>query len=359
MNHSHTFKIFVLVVFTLTTAVSVRAQENEGADESPEDVGDEALEALGDDRGQSEEEQLEDILGSEENEYDLIKQNNYKINYSFNYSANSSIEPRQRVQVDTGITVFNLLEDSQHTASHRINLSYGLFNWLSTGINIPITTKYNTTQKHGISDIGDISLSARMDPFVNRPGQLSTTFSGNISLPTGRSPWEIDPQEELTTGSGGFSIGGGVNVSKNVDPVAAFGNFNVNIGLPITGLDQVRGEGEEDLPEGVDPGINRLREVRPGPSFSIGTGMAYSLSYDVSLTMSMNYGLSLPTELVFETRTVETQTQISGTFSISTGWRLSPQTITNVGFGIGLTDSSPDMSINVSFPLVMTTPVFD
>jgi hypothetical protein len=261
---------------------------------------------------------------------------------------------------DSGITTFNLLTDSQHTASHRISVRYGLFNFLTTGFNLPIITKWNTTQGQGVGDIGDISLTTRLDPFVTQPGQMSSTFSGSLSIPTGRSPWEIDPNEELSTGSGGYSISGGVNVSKTIDPVVAFGNFNVNYGFPITGLNQVRGAADEDVPAGeTDPGVDVLNEVRPGPSFSFGGGMAYSLSYDVSLTMSMNYGISLPTELEFrEPRgTVETSTQVSGTLSISTGWRLSPEYITNIGVGIGLTDNSPDMSFNVSFPLVMNTPV--
>ena len=87
--------------------------------------------------------------------------------------------------------------------------------------------------------------------------------------------------------------------------------------------------------------------------------MAYSLSYDVSLTFSINYGIGLPTELKFDSgQTVETSISPSGTLSMSSGWRLSPEYITNIGIGIGLTQNSPDMTFNVSFPLLLDTPAF-
>lgn len=339
----------VIPLLILVSPVHAQQGNNQG-DTTPEGIGAEAAKALGEDRGQTEEEQLEDILSSEENEYDLIKSGNVKINYSFNYSVNTSLRPRQRVIPDSGITAFNLTTDSQHNARHSISFRYGLLNNLTLGMNMPIVTKWNTTTGQATGDLGDISLTSRLDPFVTQPGQLSTSFFGNISLPTGRSPWEIDQTEELSTGSGGIGLGGGVNVSKTVDPVVAFGNLNINYSLPISGLSQTRNRGgRADL----------LTEVRPGPSLSFGGGMAYSLSYDVSLTFSINYGISLPTELEFEnTGVAETEVQTSGTLSMSTGWRLNPEYITTFGIGIGLTQNSPDMSFNVSFPLLLNTPAF-
>lgn len=348
--------VVVLLITTLQLPLAVpplSAQDAEEGDTVPEGIGEDAAEALGEDRGQTEEEQLEQILSSQENEYDLINEGNVKINYSFSYSVNSSIRPQQRVIPDTqGVTAFNLTTDSQHNATHRVSFRYGFLNNLTLGMNLPIVTKWNTTTGEATGDLGDVTLTSRIDPFVTRPGQLSTTLFGNLSLPTGRSPWEVNQQEELSTGSGGVSIGGGVNVSKTVDPVVAFGSFNVNYGFPITGLNQARFGGQNQ-----NRGL--LREVRPGPNFSFGAGMAYSLSYDVSLTFSLNYGLGLPTELEFDSgQTAETAIQPSGTLSMSSGWRLGPEYITNIGVGIGLTRNSPDMSFNVSFPLLLDTPAF-
>lgn len=356
---------FMILLFVIVPLAGNAQEGNTDSGTTPEGIGGDVAEALGEDRGQTEEEQLEDILSSEENEYDLMTAGNVKLNYSFSYSANSSIQPRQRIIPDTEATTFNLLTDSQHTANHQISFRFGLFNFLTTGMNLPIVTKWNTTRGVGTGDLGDISFSARLDPFVSQPGEVSSTIQGNLSVPTGRSPWEIDDEHELSTGSGGYSLGGGVNFSKTVDPVAAFWSVNANYGLPITGLRQLRGIGtdvsNEEIEDAIDAGEGDiLREVRPGPSFSFGGGMAYSLSYDVSLTFSMNYGISLPTELVFENRgSVETSTQVSGTLSMSSGWRLSPEYITNFSVGIGLTENSPDMSFSVSFPILLETPATD
>jgi hypothetical protein len=345
------FSLLIFIVSIVLIPFTTFAQSQ--SDTTPQGVGEDVAEALGEQRGQSEEEQLEQILSSEESNYSLIKSGNFKLDYSFNYSVNTSIRPRQAVQSGTAtdVTVFNLTTDSQHTANHRVSMRYGYYDFLTLGMNLPVVTKWNSTSGEATGGLGDVSFTSRYDPFVSRPGQASLSLSSSLSVPTGRSPWEINQDEELSTGSGGFNLSTGVNVSKTVDPVVAFGNFGLSYGLPITGLDQFRGS------RGAI-----LREVHPGPGFSLGMGMAYSLSYDVSLTMSFNYSLSLPTELIFETgrnsgnfRTVETSTQASGIFSISTGWRLSPQYIANVGVGIGLTESSPDMNINVGFPLVLNT----
>jgi hypothetical protein len=325
------------------------------SDTVPEGVGEEAAEALGEDRGKTEEEQLEEILSSEQNEYDLINQGNFKVNYSFNYNFNSNVQPRQAVRsgTDAGVTVFNLQTDSQHTVTHRLSTRFGFRNNITVGANIPIVTKWNSTNGEATGNFGDMSFSARYDPFITRPGEMSMTFSGSLTVPTGKSPWEINQDERLSTGSGGFSFGGGMNVSKTVDPVVAFGSLSFGWGLPITGLNQRRSQGF-------------LTEVRPGPSFGFGMGMAYSLSYDVSLTMNFNYNISLPTDLVFkdfqgsdEIREIDTSVQTSSIYRISTGWRLSPEYIANVGVGIGLTENSPDMNFSVSLPLVLNTPLFN
>lgn len=340
-------KLLSLTLFvsvTLLTPVPLLAQ----SDTTPEGVSEEAAQALGKDRGKTEEEQLEEILSSQRNEYDLITAGNMKVDYSASYSYNSN--PRSRIvnQTDTGFVINNLTRDSQHTLNQNLSLRYGLFNNLTTGISIPIIAKVNTATDNSVSAFGDVSLSTRYQPYVVRPGQLRMTLFSNLTLPTGTSSFEVDRNQELASGSGLYSFSGGLNFSKAVDPVVAFGNLAVNYSLPRTDVNQTRGS-------------RVLLEVRPGPAVSWGLGMAYSLSYDVSLTYSFNYSISFPSELTFRNSsgtisTVETNPSTTATFNLNTGWRLDPTYQMSLGLGIGLTNNSPDFSISLSFPLVLETP---
>ena len=63
----------------------------------------------------------------------------------------------------------------------------------------------------------------------------------SLKTRTGSSPYEIDLNKQLSTGSGYYALSGGVSLSKVLDPVVLFGSVNVGCGIPIDGLDQVRG----------------------------------------------------------------------------------------------------------------------
>ncbi|MFB6344460.1 MAG: transporter [bacterium] len=339
---------YILLFFCLLafTPFSSLAQ----SDTTPSGVSEEAAEALGEDRGKTEEEQLEEILSSQRSEYDLIKQGNFQLDYDVSYSFNSN--PRSQIvsQNDTGFIINNLTRDSQHTLNHRVNLRYGLFNYLTTGFSLPVVSKFNSANDQSVSAFGDLSLSTRYQPYVVKPGQAKVTLNSSLSIPTGRSSYEIDRDQELSTGSGLYSASGGINFSKAFDPVVAFGNFSANYTLPRDNIDQRRRSG-------------LLKKIEPGPSFSWGLGMAYSLSYDVSINYSFSYSVSMPSQLTFiqpdgSTNIFETDPSTSATLNFSTGWRIDPRYQLNVSLGIGLTDNAPAFSISTGFPLVLESPAY-
>jgi len=192
----------LLVVFLQPSFVLAQS------DTAPEGVSEEAAEALGEDRGKTEEEQLEEILTSQQNEYDLISSGNIKLDYNANYSFNSS--PRAEIvgETNANFIIDQLTRDSQHTLNQTISLRYGWYNNLTMGVNVPLVAKINTANDQSVSAFGDVSLSTRYQPYVVRPGEAKVTLSTSLNLPTGRSQFDIDRNQELSTGSGLYGVSG-------------------------------------------------------------------------------------------------------------------------------------------------------
>jgi hypothetical protein len=84
-------------------------------------------------------------------------------------------------------------------------------------------------------------------------------------------------------------------------------------------------------------------------------GFAYSLSYDVSLSVSFQASYNDETTFVLkrgnETINSTLGSQVTGIMNFALGIRISPKTITNINVGFGLTESAPDFLIGFSMPI--------
>lgn len=90
----------------------------------------------------------------------------------------------------------------------------------------------------------------------------------------------------------------------------------------------------------------------PGFGLSGSAGFAYSLSYDISLSISAQLSYSDETILTFSNGDqAVAQDQMTGFLSMSLGTRISDTTIVNTSLGIGLTEDAPDFSLGVSLPI--------
>jgi opacity protein-like surface antigen len=134
-----------------------------------------------------------------------------------------------------------------------------------------------------------------------------------------------------------------VNASKVVDPVAIFGSFNVNVGLPAKHLSQT----QNNL---------TLTEVRPGAGIGFGVGFAYALSYNISTTMSFQESINARSKLTLRdsdgtVKSASTAPQAAGMLNFGLGVRMSPLTTVNVNVGVGLTTDTPDFTFGINVPL--------
>ena len=175
----------------------------------------------------------------------------------------------------------------------------------------------------------------RRRPVFNR---MFITFKSK----TGKSPYDVDTDFELSTGSGHNSISGGVSISKAMDPLVPFGTISYSKSFDEAGLSYNIGE-------------VALRKVEPGDTIALSMGVGYALSYNVSLNFQYQQSYSFEPDFVYsfggQFFPTSGTAQNSAVVSIGTGWRLSATTSLYVDVGFGLTPDTQDFFLGARWPL--------
>ena len=285
---------------------------------------------------EEEQQKEEEILTAvDREEYTLTKKKSINLTYTLGYSY-SSYDKLQLDESDIfGEHLYN------HSINHNISVSYGLLNNLSVSFGVPFKYRYYQTggnESRDVTDIGDMSLGVGFRPFKSAGWMPTMSFHGSATLPTGRSPYKIDPMTELSTGSGVYSLGAGVSMSKPIDPIVAFGSLSYTYSFP-----------KSDFTQNVNGLI--LEKVEPGPDLGFKIGLGYALSYRTSINLSFNYTHGFSSTYYYKGGySRETAVGTSAGFSVGTGWKISPTTTISLGVGIGLVgDENFSLSFSVPF----------
>jgi hypothetical protein len=274
----------------------------------------------------------EDILEAAGREYTLTKQGTINLSYGISYSYSAYDAIREGTQIE---------DVANHTISNRLNVSYGLKDNLSVGVGIPFIYKYHkvgTIEQQKATDLGNLGLSWRLQPFKSNSDLPSIILNGSFSVPVGRSPYEIQVGEELSTSSGIYNSSIGVSVSQVSDPVVVFSSLSVSYPFATQSINQKRDEGILD-------------EVDPGMGIGASVGLGYALSYKLNLNLSFSYSYSFETTYKYQDATDATSgTSTGASMSIGTGYKLSQNQNLNFSIGIPITSSR-------SFSLSLSTPI--
>lgn len=291
---------------------------------------------------------LEEVFQAAEKNYSLLRSGDASMNYNFDYTYYG--DQRLDLHIQQGQNADGTLNNSSqiinadvtpsasHTFTNAFTLDYGIKNNLTVSGRLPLIAKYDSDTDITSYGMGDISGSVRWQPFEYVPGHVSQTYFANVSLKTGDSPYEIDLDRHLSTGSGYYSLSAGGSYSKVIDPVVLFGSVSLAYNFRQSGLNQRRGG-------------NVLNAVNPGNALSFAMGFAYSLSYDVSLSASFQGSYNDETTFELATGNSVAGSQMSGIMNVALGIRVSPKTIANVNVGFGLTELSPDIIMGLSLPI--------
>jgi len=282
--------------------------------------------------------QEKEVLQAVSREYSLDPKGTLGIDYglSYQFSRNEDIYTNP----------LTLRRTSDHVLTHSLSATYSMRDNLSGTMTLPVVYKYNkrgTDEELDQTDIGDISFGVAWQPVKSGAGDVRTTLSIGVSLPTGRSPYKINPSTELSTGSGYYSLSAGANFSKQVDPVVVFWSLGYEHAIPLTNLNKQVNE------------QYTLQEVKPGDSFSVNAGMGYALSYATTINMSFNYEYQLSTSLTYEevASSAKSGDNVSATFGMGMGWKVSRATTLSFSLGYSLTDPTFTFQFRVPFSFVL------
>lgn len=273
-----------------------------------------------------------DILESAGREYTLTTEGNLRFSYglSYNYSNYDAIRASTRVE-----------QVANHTISNSFHVSYGLKDNFSIDTGIPFVYKYNnvgTVQSKSTTGIGDLTIGWQWQPLKTSATLPTIIVNGGFTIPSGRSPYEIQPGEDLSTGSGFYGTNLGVSVSRVTDPVVVFSSFSASYLLPLKDIGQVRTEGT-------------LEKVDPGMGLGAAVGMGYSLSYRLYLTMSFSYSYSFDTKYYYlNAPMAKSGKSTTGSLHMGVGYKFSARQNLNFNLGIPL-NTNNGFSVSFSTPI--------
>jgi len=283
---------------------------------------------------------LKETLTAVDKQYSLIRKGKVQLNYELGYTYIGQEKINTDLSSGTA-TLFSIENTNSHTITNTIMADYGVRNNLTANVTVPLISRYSDGAGFsGVSHtIGDLGLGVRWQPQEVKRDEIAYTITGGMRLATGTSPYKVDVNKGLATGSGVNTFNVGANLTRIVDPVALFGSVNVGYSMTAKHLSQqLYG--------------TTLRQVKPGASFGFGLGFAYALSYKITTSFSFQESIQARSTLTFDNGAQgQTQTQSAGILSIGAGYRMSPKTTVNVTVGAGLTAAAPNLSLTVSLPL--------
>lgn len=272
---------------------------------------------------EEEREKEEDVLSSAGREYSLLQKGKLGLEYEIEYGYYPYDEIREQ----------NIIEHAaNHSIKNSFTLEYPLKNNLTVETDIPFVYKYDRVgaeDSKNVSDFGDVDFGLNYQPVRSGEGFPSVIIRTTLTTPMGRSPYDINSDTELSTGSGGYALGTSMSVSKSVDPVMVYGTLGYEYRPPIKDLDY-KLENEATL-----------ERYDRGDTIEVSMGMGYSLSYNTSVTLGYSYTYTLEDKRYFKESDPQTYpTRASSSLSIGTSWRINPKLQINMTLGIDLTDQN-------------------
>ena len=273
-----------------------------------------------------------EILSAAGRQYTLLRKGLLSVEDNVRYLFNST-----DIIEESGLVE----HQSNHSIENLLSLEYALLDNLTVNMTIPLiykNDKNGTTESLSVTDIGDVSVGGQWQPFKVGGDWPSPIFYSNIIFPSGRSPFKIVQDEDLSTGNGFYSLNAGMSVNKSLDPIVAFANCSVGYNHTARKLNK-RFSGLI------------LEKVEPGNTMGISTGIGYAFSYQVSMYMSFQYSYQFSSRYYWKNRDrTSSGSSVNAMFNMGTRWNLSPERSVTTQLGIGLTNTSNDFVISVRIP---------
>jgi len=177
------------------------------------------------------------------------------------------------------------------------------------------------------ADFGDIEIGFSHQLY--RSESLWPDLLGSVRWKgtSGTSPFDLDPEQSLATGTGYDSISLALTAVKVVDPVVYFGSLTYARNYKRTEL---------------------IGQFDPGDSIGISLGMAIALNLNNSLSLSYDQQSTRRSRIDGEN--VPGTYFTTGLFSVGSSFSINDFLTVDLSLGLGVTADSPDLQIAASFP---------
>jgi hypothetical protein len=267
------------------------------------------------------------------------------------------------------IGLVDVREVRRNTVTGALTTRYGLSNRLELEAKLPYVYRSDSTVSRELftgsasesvfsssgQGVGDVELGARYQ--LNEGGANKPYYIGSLRFKTrtGKDPFEVVTDcvtrcvgntsgtglpIELPTGSGFYSLQPGLTFLFPSDPAVFFGGINYTYNFKRSSVSRRVLAGEREF----------LGDVKSGDIFGINFGMGLALNDRSSFSIGVDLNSVGRTRLNGAPLASSVRTQLSSLL-LGYSYRYSNKTAFSVTVGAGLTQDTPDLTVNLRIPM--------
>lgn len=280
----------------------------------------------------------------------MVRQGDFELEWRNTYSHSS----RNAIFID-GVAVVPVVVVGQigvervrrDSVNTSISGRYGLadnvlgelkvpFRYQSDRISIPDVNPPQENVASGFG-LGDIEASVAYQLPRKSEKYVRWVVNAGVKSATGKDSFEINQREDVPLGTGFWSLKAGITGVKIADPAAVYWSLGYTYNfkrerVPIIVVDPQTGD-EETL----------FVDIKPGNSVELGGGFAYAVNSQLSLNTGLSISFSQSTDTNGDT--VANTAITSASLRMGVVWLTENRRPIDLGLSIGLTDDSPDFSL--------------
>ncbi len=237
--------------------------------------------------------------------------------------------------------------DTEYELNVQVISLYGAFDLsekLSVNINLPyiLANQKSWGSNYRANNIGDISAGIKYQVLDQKERFADILFHLTAIVPTGISPYKIEPAHELSTGSGGYSLKPEIAISKKISNSVPFCSLFYQYNFKIDGLSYHQGsyDGESDV---------YLAEVEPGGEYGASIGFVHLPNKNLSLMLRFDYRGSMDSHYNWVNRAdYDAGNQIFSKITAGFGYKFPSELGVFTTFSVGTSDDAPDYELGIS-----------
>ncbi len=261
------------------------------------------------------------------------------------------------VEIVPGIQlgVIEASDVARDTAVATVAVRYGLADRLEVEARVPYVYRHDrlsllaraTPESEPIQQtlnedsLGDIEVAARYQLNSGRGGKPIFVANTRLKSPTGIGPFDVRFDENgvsqgLATGSGFWSLEGGVTMIYPTEPAIIFGG--------LTYLHNFARDIDRTL------GPARVGRVDPGDSIGAQAGFGLSLNPRLSVSFGYSHNYIFPTKSQIGGEQQKSRSLQVGSMLMGWSFRFSDRLTLNNSFEFGVTNEAPDLRVVLRAP---------